>query len=359
MGKFRRPRASRARFDRRDHDMRIVVKVGTSTLAHPTGRLNIQRMEKLCKVLSDLKNMGHEIILVSSGAIAMGFGKLNLSERPKDVPTKQASAAVGQCELMYIYDKLFTEYNHTVAQLLITAPDIEEGGVRKQNFHNTLARLLELGALPVINENDTIAVEQIKFGDNDTLAALAAPTRISGRVTAELEMAPPGKFEAKTAEALGKEAFSKAADAEGYEIVVDTHGTLLWGESAEDERPLLILTSEQGSKEYLAYLNGKHISWIACGKEHVDLKRACEILAAEFDVKRAAAVGGGHINAGFLAAGLLDEVSILIGAGIAGRGGMQSVFDGLPMERGVTPLKLTSVQQYGSGAVWLRYNVEK
>lgn len=154
----------------------------------------------------------------------------------------------------------------------------------------------------------------------DTLDALDAPTRISGRVTAELEMALPGKFEAKTAEALGKEAFSKAADAEGYEIVVDTHGTLLWGESAEDERPLLILTSEQVSKEYLAYLNGKHISWIACGKEHVDLKRACEILAAEFGVKRAAAVGGGHINAGFLAAGLLDEVSILIGAGIDGRG---------------------------------------
>lgn len=156
--------------------MRIVVKVGTSTLAHPTGRLNIQRMEKLCKVLSDLKNMGHEIILVSSGAIAMGFGKLNLSERPKDVPTKQASAAVGQCELMYIYDKLFTEYNHTVAQLLITAPDIEEGGVRKQNFHNTLARLLELGALPVINENDTISTEEIAVGDNDTLSAIVAAT---------------------------------------------------------------------------------------------------------------------------------------------------------------------------------------
>lgn len=176
MVKFQRPRASRARFDRRDHDMRIVVKVGTSTLAHPTGRLNIQRMEKLCKVLSDLKNMGHEIILVSSGAIAMGFGKLNLSERPKDVPTKQASAAVGQCELMYIYDKLFTEYNHTVAQLLITAPDIEEGGVRKQNFHNTLARLLELGALPVINENDTISTEEFGIGDNDTLSAIVAVT---------------------------------------------------------------------------------------------------------------------------------------------------------------------------------------
>ena len=176
MGKFQRPRASRARFDRRDHDMRIVVKVGTSTLAHPTGRLNIQRMEKLCKVLSDLKNMGHEIILVPTGAIAMGFGKLNLSERPKDVPTKQASAAVGQCELMYIYDKLFTEYNHTVAQLLITAPDIEEGGVRKQNFHNTLARLLELGALPVINENDTISTEEFGIGDNDTLSAIVAVT---------------------------------------------------------------------------------------------------------------------------------------------------------------------------------------
>ena len=124
--------------------MRIVVKVGTSTLAYATGRLNIQRVERMCRVLSDLKNAGHEIILVSSGAIAMGFGKLNLRERPHDMPTKQASAAVGQCELMYVYDKLFTEYNHTVAQLLITAPDIADGGSRKENFHNTLDRLLEL-----------------------------------------------------------------------------------------------------------------------------------------------------------------------------------------------------------------------
>ena len=156
--------------------MKIVIKVGTSTLAHPTGRLNIQRMEELCKVLSDLKNAGNEIILVSSGAIAMGFGKLNLHERPKDVPTKQASAAVGQCELMYMYDKLFTEYNHTVAQLLITAPDIEDGGTRRQNFHNTLERLLELGALPIINENDTISTEEFGIGDNDTLSAIVAAT---------------------------------------------------------------------------------------------------------------------------------------------------------------------------------------
>ena len=156
--------------------MRIVVKVGTSTLAHATGRLNIQRMERLCKVLSDLKNAGHEIILVSSGAIGMGVGKLSLSARPKDMPTKQAAAAIGQCELMYIYDKLFSEYNHIVAQLLITAPDLQEAGSRKRNFHNTLARLLELGALPVINENDTVSTEEIVIGDNDTLSANVAST---------------------------------------------------------------------------------------------------------------------------------------------------------------------------------------
>lgn len=156
--------------------MRIVVKVGTSTLAHATGRLNIQRMERLCKVLSDLKNAGHEIILASSGAIGMGVGKLSLSARPKDMPTKQAAAAIGQCELMYIYDKLFSEYNHIVAQLLITAPDLAEGGSRKAHFHNTLARLLELGALPVINENDTVSTDEIVIGDNDTLSAIVSAT---------------------------------------------------------------------------------------------------------------------------------------------------------------------------------------
>lgn len=151
--------------------MRIVVKVGTSTLAHKTGRLNIRRIEELCKVLSDLKNAGNEIVLVSSGAIGMGVGKLSLEKRPEDIPTKQAAAAVGQCELMYTYDKLFTEYNHNVAQILITAPDIESES-RKKNFHNTLERLLELGTLPIINENDTVSTEEIEIGDNDTLSAI-------------------------------------------------------------------------------------------------------------------------------------------------------------------------------------------
>lgn len=153
--------------------MRIAVKVGTSTLAHSTGHINIRHVEELCKVLSDLKNAGNEIILVSSGAIGMGVGKLSLGKRPSDMPTKQAAAAVGQCELMYTYDKLFSEYNHTVAQLLITAPDIEDS-VRGENFTNTVNRLLELDALPVINENDTVATEEISVGDNDTLSALVA-----------------------------------------------------------------------------------------------------------------------------------------------------------------------------------------
>lgn len=157
--------------------MRIVIKVGTSTLAHPTGRLNIQRIELLCKVMSDLKNAGHQIILVSSGAIAMGFGKLNLPERPKDVPTKQASAAVGQCELMYTYDKQFTEYSHTVAQLLLTGEDIKSEQ-RSRNVRNTLSRLLELGALPIINENDAVATDEIgvenTIGENDSLSAIVA-----------------------------------------------------------------------------------------------------------------------------------------------------------------------------------------
>jgi len=153
--------------------MRVVIKVGTSTLAHETGRLNIRRVEELCKVLSDLKNTGHEIILVSSGAIGMGVGKLNLKSRPKDIPTKQAAAAVGQCELMYTYDKLFSEYNHTVAQILLTGYDVRNEESHN-HFCNTLSRLLELGVLPIINENDTVATEEIVIGDNDSLAAIVA-----------------------------------------------------------------------------------------------------------------------------------------------------------------------------------------
>lgn len=153
--------------------MRIVIKVGTSTLSHPSGLLNIRRVEQLCKVMSDLENAGNELVFVSSGAIAMGMGKLSLKEKPKDIPTRQAAAAVGQCELMYTYDKLFSEYNRTVAQLLLTGADIADP-IRRSNFENTLFRLLEMRIIPIINENDTIATDEIVIGDNDTLGAIVA-----------------------------------------------------------------------------------------------------------------------------------------------------------------------------------------
>jgi len=153
--------------------MRIVVKVGTSTLAYPNGKMNIRRTETLCRVLSDLKNRGHEIILVSSGAIGMGVGKLGISGTKGNMSLKQAAAAVGQCELMYTYDKYFSEYRHNVAQILLTKSDFEDE-TRHANFHNTVKELLRLGCLPIINENDSVATEEIAVGDNDTLGALVA-----------------------------------------------------------------------------------------------------------------------------------------------------------------------------------------
>lgn len=153
--------------------MRVVVKIGTSNITHPTGQLDIRHVETMCKILSDIKNSGCELVVVSSGATAMGVGKLRLSKKPTDMPSKQACAAVGQCELMYTYDKLFTEYNHTVAQILITGDDFNDE-TRYDNFKNTIERLIELGALPIINENDTVSTVEYGLGDNDTLGALVA-----------------------------------------------------------------------------------------------------------------------------------------------------------------------------------------
>lgn len=153
--------------------MRVVIKIGTSTLAHKTGKLNIRAFEELTKVISNIKNSGVEVILVSSGAIGMGAGKLGLIGKPKDIPTKQAAAAIGQCELMYMYDKYFGEYHHTVAQMLITANDFEDTE-KHNNLANTLARLLELEVLPIVNENDTVSTAELSIGDNDTLSALVA-----------------------------------------------------------------------------------------------------------------------------------------------------------------------------------------
>lgn len=152
--------------------MRIVVKVGTSTLAHPGGLLNIRHTEDLVKVWSDIQNAGHQLIVVSSAATGLGAGKLQI-EKPGDLVTKQAAAAVGQCELMYTYDRLFGQYNHTVAQMLLTWEDFDHEN-RLHNLQNTLERLLQLHAIPIINENDPVACEEYSLGDNDTLAALVA-----------------------------------------------------------------------------------------------------------------------------------------------------------------------------------------
>ena len=188
------------------------------------------------------------------------------------------------------------------------------------------------------------------------LDSLNADAYVTGRVTAEMEFAKPGKFESKSVTPINKEGFYKAEKANGYDVIIDTKGSLLW-DGIENDRPLLIVTSEQANKEYLSYLEGLNISWIATGKERVDLKRASEILATEFGIKKMAVVGGGNINAGFLAAGLLDEVIVLIGAGIDGRKGQISVFDGLPIDHQVTELHLEEVKSYESGAVLIRYSV--
>lgn len=189
-----------------------------------------------------------------------------------------------------------------------------------------------------------------------TLDEIQVPTTVSGRVTAELEMAEPGAFIPKKKDIYGQEGFSKKADAAGYEVVIDTKGKLLWPDASAMSKPYLIVTSENVTKEYLEYLDGQNISWIACGKDHVDLVRAVEILAEQFHVQRMGVVGGPKINTAFLEAGLLDEISLLIGVGIDGRGGMPAVFDGLAMDHDVTSLKLLDVKKFNSGAVWLRYH---
>ena len=190
-----------------------------------------------------------------------------------------------------------------------------------------------------------------------TLDALDVDATLSGRVTAELELALPGKFEVKNYKPLGTESFSKKIDAASYEIVVDTNGTLLWNDDKDYETPHIIITSENVSTEYTAYLDAKNISRIACGKSEIDLNRAVEILADKFNVKRLAIVGGALINGAFLDAGLLDEISILIGLGVDARKGMPAALDGLPMDREPFKLKLEGVKTFDSGAVCIRYKV--
>lgn len=158
---------------------RVVIKVGTSTLTHETGALDLHNMDVLARTLSDIKGMGYEVVLVSSGAIGIGTIKMKLGARPTELRKKQAVAAVGQCEMMHLYDKLFGEYGQTVGQILLTREDVDHNG-RAQNLRNTFEALLEMGVIPVVNENDSVSYAEIEsghnkvFGDNDTLSAMVA-----------------------------------------------------------------------------------------------------------------------------------------------------------------------------------------
>lgn len=152
---------------------RIVVKVGSSTLTHPSGGLNFQKIDQLAMTLSDIKNSGLDVILVSSGAVAAGVAKLQMQNRPQLMREKQAAASVGQCELMFIYDKFFSQYGQSIAQLLITKT-VTKNKTLRTNAINTLETLLEYGVIPIVNENDSVAVDEIAYGDNDTLSAVTA-----------------------------------------------------------------------------------------------------------------------------------------------------------------------------------------
>lgn len=256
--------------------MRVVIKVGSSTLTHKAGRLNIRGVELLVKVLADIKNAGHEVILVSSGAIAMGVGKLNLPGKPSDMPGKQAAAAVGQCELMYTYDKMFAEYNHTVAQILLTGEDVEDAK-RRENIHNTISRLLELKVLPIINENDTVATAEINVGDNDTLGAIVANcanadllilmSDIDGLYTADPRKDPAAVL-IPTVEQITPE-IEALAGAAGTErgtggMVTKIHAAKLVTENGCD---MVILNGSKPEKLY-DVVNGEHVGTRFVGRKN-------------------------------------------------------------------------------------------
>ena len=180
----------------------------------------------------------------------------------------------------------------------------------------------------------------------DSLKALNVQATVSGRVTAQLELAQDGEFVSKKEEIFGRQGFSKKCDSDNYCVVVDTKGSLLWTHPKELNQPLIVITTMSVKKDYLDYLDSERISWIAVGEKQIDLVHACEILAREFGIERMAIVGGGHINAGFLREGLLDEVSLVVGPAIDGRAGMTALFDGLDAQKEPTPLKLETVNRY-------------
>ncbi len=206
---------------------------------------------------------------------------------------------------------------------------------------------------------DCAMTEKIESGDEyyEALDELNVPTTVSGRVTAAMHYALPDTFYTQDTTPIGKESVWQATQAEGYSIVLDTHGTLLWECAMIDDKPLICIVGEQAPQAYLAYLKEMGISYIAVGKESIDLPRAAEILAETFGIERMSIVGGGKINGGFLAARLIDEMSLMIAPGIDGRSNQPSVFDGIAPDAEPVQLQLTSCKAYDCGTVWMRYKV--
>ncbi|MCC8113336.1 MAG: dihydrofolate reductase family protein [Bacteroidales bacterium] len=207
---------------------------------------------------------------------------------------------------------------------------------------------------------DCAMTEKIDDTDHyyEALDSLNCPSHLSGKITMAMHEALPGIFKAEDTTPIGEPSWHKATEAEGYTGVVDTKGTLLWESAMIEDKPLLCIVSQEAPKAYLDYLDGLGASWIAVGKGKIDLSKAMEILCREFGVERLAVVGGGHINGSMLDAGLLDEVSIMIGPAIDGRQGFAAVFDGLPTDREPFMLTIKDLKQYPEGTIWLRYAVK-
>ena len=205
---------------------------------------------------------------------------------------------------------------------------------------------------------DCDVTEKIETGDEyyDALNQLDCSSTLMGRVTMEMHYASAEPFETQNNQAIGEECFNVAIQTKGYIIAVDTTGKLKWPHNQFDGMPLLVITSEDCPKEYLDTLTKQYISWIAVGKDSINLKRALEILRTEFGVERLSVTGGGNINAAFLKEGLLDEVSMMWCPGIDGRKGMTTAFDGLPQDFPPTKLKLMSVEKLGE-TIWARYKL--
>ncbi len=205
---------------------------------------------------------------------------------------------------------------------------------------------------------DCDMTEQIDPTDSyyDALNRLGCPSQLMGRVTMQMHYADAEPFTATNQTPIGEQTVHKAQDADGYLVALDTYGKLRWSAPAYDGKPLLVITSESCPRIYHDTLTTQHISWIAVGDRRINLAKAMEILYNEFDMQRLAVVGGGHINGAFLEAGLLDEVSVMIGPGIDGRRGMTAIFDGITdVHRPATLLRLNSFEKVGEGTLWLRY----